>query len=87
MYRGVLIPVITPFHEDSSVDEDTLRQLVDFYFRAKVHGLFALGSSGQGPALSADERKAAEEQMQAGSGWRRTWTGSASEPSRPFSRS
>ena len=47
MYRGILIPVITPFHEDSSVDEDTLRQLVDFYFRAKVHGLFALGSSGQ----------------------------------------
>jgi len=61
MYRGILIPVITPFHEDSSVDEDTLRQLVDFYFRAKVHGLFALGSSGQGPALSADERKAVAE--------------------------
>ena len=50
MYRGILIPVITPFREDSSIDLDTLRQLVDFYFSANVQGLFALGSSGQGPA-------------------------------------
>ena len=48
MYRGILIPVITPFHDDSSIDVETLRQLVDFYFSAKVQGLFALGSSGQG---------------------------------------
>jgi len=61
MYKGVLIPVITPFHEDSSVDEATLRQLVDFYLRTKVQGLFALGSSGQGPALSAEERKSVAE--------------------------
>ncbi len=61
MEKGVLIPVITPFHEDSSVDEETLRQLVDFYFTAKVHGLFALGSSGQGPALSEAERRSVAE--------------------------
>lgn len=61
MYKGVLIPVITPFMEDSSVDEPTLRQLVDFYLNASVQGLFALGSSGQGPALSADERKSVAE--------------------------
>ena len=57
MERGVLIPVITPFMDDGSVDEKTLRQLIDFYFTAKVHGLFALGSSGQGPALSESERR------------------------------
>ena len=57
MYRGILIPVITPFHDDSSIDLDTLRQLVDFYFSANVQGLFALGSSGQGPALSERERR------------------------------
>lgn len=61
MYKGVLIPVITPFEEDSSVDEATLRQLVDFYLRTEVQGLFALGSSGQGPALSAAERKSVAE--------------------------
>ena len=61
MLRGVLIPVITPFEEDGSVDEGTLRQLVDFYLQASVQGLFALGSSGQGPAMSAAERKHAAE--------------------------
>ncbi len=61
MYKGVLIPVITPFHEDSTVDEPVLRQLVDFYVSASIHGLFALGSAGQGPAMSAEERKATAE--------------------------
>ena len=61
MYRGVLIPVITPFFEDNSVDEPVLRQLVDFYVDASVQGLFALGSSGQGPVLAAEERKAVAE--------------------------
>jgi dihydrodipicolinate synthase/N-acetylneuraminate lyase len=56
-----LIPVITPFHEDNSVDEPVLRQLVDFYVSASVQGLFALGSSGQGPVLAANERKATAE--------------------------
>lgn len=57
MYKGILIPVITPFHDDNSVDEPVLRRLVDFYVESSVHGLFALGSSGQGPVLAADERK------------------------------
>ncbi len=56
MEKGVLVPVITPFLNDGSIDEETLRQLIEFYLKAKVHGLFALGSSGQGPALS-DQRK------------------------------
>ncbi|MDA0653400.1 MAG: dihydrodipicolinate synthase family protein [Proteobacteria bacterium] len=61
MYKGVLIPVITPFFDDNSVDEPVLRQLVDFYVGASVQGLFALGSSGQGPVLSEAERKAVAE--------------------------
>ncbi len=61
MLRGVLIPVITPFEDDGSVDEPTLRRLVDFYLRSEVQGLFALGSAGQGPAMAAAERKAAAE--------------------------
>ena len=44
MYRGVLIPVITPFFENNSVDEPVLRQLVDFYVDTSVQGLFAMGS-------------------------------------------
>lgn len=61
MLRGVLIPIITPFDEDGLVDEPILRQLVDFYVSASVQGLFALGSSGQGPAMTPPERKHAAE--------------------------
>ena len=57
MEKGVLVPVITPFLNDGSIDEETLRQLIEFYLKAKVHGLFALGSSGQGLALSESERR------------------------------
>jgi len=57
--KGILIPVITPFDDKGLVDEPVLRQLVDFYMAASVQGLFALGSSGQGPAMSTSERKRA----------------------------
>lgn len=61
MIRGILIPVITPFDEKELVDEAMLRKLVDFYLKVPVQGLFALGSSGQGPVMSLAERKRAAE--------------------------
>jgi dihydrodipicolinate synthase/N-acetylneuraminate lyase len=59
MIRGVLLPIITPFDEKVRVDEQIMRELVDFHVAAGVHGLFVLGSTGQGPAMSIDERKQA----------------------------
>jgi dihydrodipicolinate synthase/N-acetylneuraminate lyase len=57
MIRGVLLPIITPFDEKVRVDEQMMRQLVDFHIKAGVQGLFVLGSTGQGPAMTTDERK------------------------------
>jgi dihydrodipicolinate synthase/N-acetylneuraminate lyase len=54
-----LLPIITPFDEKGRVDERIMRELVDFHIAAGVHGLFVLGSTGQGPAMSIDERKQA----------------------------
>jgi dihydrodipicolinate synthase/N-acetylneuraminate lyase len=59
MIRGVLLPVITPFDDKVRVDEQMMRQLVDFHVSAGVHGLFLLGSTGQGPAMTIEERKQA----------------------------
>jgi dihydrodipicolinate synthase/N-acetylneuraminate lyase len=59
MIRGVLLPVITPFDEKVRVDEQMMRQLVDFHIKAGVQGLFVAGSTGQGPAMTIDERKQA----------------------------
>ena len=59
MIRGVLLPIITPFDEKGRVDEQMMRELVDFHIGASVQGLFVLGSTGQGPAMSIEERKKA----------------------------
>jgi dihydrodipicolinate synthase/N-acetylneuraminate lyase len=57
MIRGVLLPIITPFDEKVRVDEQMMRRLVDFHIKAGVQGLFVLGSTGQGPAMTLEERK------------------------------
>src|SRR5205809_82389 len=59
MIRGVLLPIITPFDETARIDEEVMRELVDFHIGAGVQGLFVLGSTGQGPAMSVEERKKA----------------------------
>src|SRR4029078_8862248 len=59
MIRGVLLPIITPFDEKVRVDEQIMRALVDFHIKAGVQGLFVLGSTGQGPAMTIEERKQA----------------------------
>ena len=57
MIRGVLLPIITPFDDKVRVDEQIMRALVDFHIKAGVQGLFVLGSTGQGPAMTIEERK------------------------------
>ena len=59
MIRGVLLPIITPFDDKVRVDEQIMRELVDFHIAAGIHGLFVLGSTGQGPAMSIEQRKQA----------------------------
>ena len=55
--RGIYIPLPTPFTDTGAVDDDAALSLADFYVEAGVHGLFVLGTFGQGPALTPDERK------------------------------
>src|SRR5918995_1535128 len=57
MIRGVLLPIITPFDEKVRIDEEIMRELVDFHIGAGVHGLFVFGSTGQGPGMSTEKRK------------------------------
>lgn len=55
--RGIVLPLPTVFLDDGRVDEDLMRELTEFYIIAGVHALFILGSYGQGPALTPEERK------------------------------
>lgn len=55
---GVYYPVLAPFDDSCRVDYDALAELLAFGIRRGVHGVFALGSSGQGPVMEVDQRKA-----------------------------
>lgn len=54
--RGVIPPIVTPLHPDGRVDTASLRRLVEFQIKAGVDALFALGTGGEGPWLTADRR-------------------------------
>ena len=59
--RGVLPAMVTPFDERGRVDEKALRSLIDFLIQGGVHGIFAIGTTGEFYALSNDEYRRALE--------------------------
>lgn len=55
-WSGIHIPIITPFKDDYSVDEDGLCRLVDYLIEAqKADSLVPCGTTGESPTLSHDE--------------------------------
>jgi len=68
--RGFLAAAVTPLRNGgSALDEEAFAPLVDFLAAAGLDGVFALGTTGEGILLSAEERKrAAELFVEAGKG-------------------
>lgn len=57
-FRGVIVPAVTPFRSDLSLDEPALeRVLAHFDAHPGVDGLFITGSTGEYGLLTLDERK------------------------------
>jgi len=53
---GIVPPMTTPFRSDDTIDETSLRAETRYLIEtARVHGLAATGSTGEGHALSTDE--------------------------------
>ncbi|GHG56009.1 dihydrodipicolinate synthase family protein [Flavimobilis marinus] len=57
-FTGIIPPVATPLNADGTVDHASLERLVEHLVSAGVHGLFALGSTGETAYLTDDERVA-----------------------------
>src|SRR3984893_13835331 len=53
---GVLPALVTPVHRDGTADEAGIKRLVDHVLAAGVHGVLALGSTGEGAALGERTR-------------------------------
>jgi 4-hydroxy-tetrahydrodipicolinate synthase len=56
--EGVYAVAPTPFHEDGSLDLDSIGRLADFFVGLDVTGLLVLGVMGEAHKLLADERGA-----------------------------
>jgi 4-hydroxy-tetrahydrodipicolinate synthase len=56
LFRGTGTALVTPFKKDGSVDESTLRDLIERQIRGKIDALVPVGSTGEGATLSPEEQ-------------------------------
>ena len=57
-FSGIYAAAITPIHEDGSLDLESLPVYLDFLANRGCHGALILGTTGEGPSFSTDERDA-----------------------------
>ncbi|RLI39011.1 4-hydroxy-tetrahydrodipicolinate synthase [Candidatus Bathyarchaeota archaeon] len=55
--EGIFVPHTTPFRQDGSLDLEALRACVDFWVESGLHGLVVLGSNGEFPYLTREEKR------------------------------
>jgi 4-hydroxy-tetrahydrodipicolinate synthase len=55
--RGSIAPVITPFHDDESLDLDSLKSLIDWHIQSGSHGISVTGTTGEPSSLTLKERE------------------------------
>jgi 4-hydroxy-tetrahydrodipicolinate synthase len=56
--RGIYVPLITPFDGSGAIALDALERLGHEYLDSGAAGLLPLGTTGESPALDADEKRA-----------------------------
>ncbi len=55
MISGSLVAIVTPMHEDGSLDFDSLRKLLDFHVAEGTDGVVVVGTTGESPTVDVDE--------------------------------
>ena len=54
--KGIIVPIVTPVTEHDAVDLHGLRRVVRYVLNGGVHGVFALGGTGNFCSFTAEER-------------------------------
>jgi 4-hydroxy-tetrahydrodipicolinate synthase len=54
--RGSIAPIITPFHEDGSIDFETLENLINWQIESGSHAISVTGTTGEPSSLTVEER-------------------------------
>lgn len=55
--EGIIPPIITPMNHDESINLNELKNQLKRLVRAGVHGIFVLGTNGEGYILSREEKE------------------------------
>ncbi len=57
MIKGSLVAIVTPMHEDGTLDLDTYRALIDWHVDAGTAAIVAVGTTGESPTVTVDEHQ------------------------------
>jgi len=55
MITGSIVAIVTPMHEDGSLDLPSLRNLVDFHVREGTDAIVIVGTTGESPTVDVEE--------------------------------
>lgn len=55
MFRGSMVAMVTPMHEDGAIDETALDRLVQFHIDNGTDAIVAVGTTGESATLDYDE--------------------------------
>jgi len=55
--QGTYTALITPFTKEGKVDYEKLKELVQFQLKSKINGLVPLGTTGETPSLTDEEKE------------------------------
>ena len=55
-FEGVYTPVITPFNEDSSINNDAYAVVIEHLIAQGTHGIVIGGTTGESYAMTKEER-------------------------------
>jgi 4-hydroxy-tetrahydrodipicolinate synthase len=57
MIKGSLVAIVTPMHEDGSLDLERYRALIDWHVEAGTAAIVAVGTTGESPTVSVEEHQ------------------------------
>ncbi|MBI5919183.1 MAG: 4-hydroxy-tetrahydrodipicolinate synthase [Nitrosomonadales bacterium] len=57
MIKGSIVAIVTPMHEDGSLDLDAFRSLIDFHIAEGTDGIVVVGTTGESPTVDLAEHE------------------------------
>ena len=57
MIKGCIVAIVTPMHEDGSLDLAAFRALIDFHVGQGTDGIVVVGTTGESPTVDVEEHE------------------------------